>query len=72
VVVGRFCWGFWGIRVDGDGFLLVRLWWMRGELWCFDGGFFGAIFFLFFEIYLLLLSNRRFPSGRQRQLWAGA
>jgi hypothetical protein len=28
-------------RVVGRGFLMVNLWWKRGELWCVDGAVLG-------------------------------
>jgi hypothetical protein len=33
----RFCWGFWRKRGADRGFLMVNLWWKRGELWLVDG-----------------------------------
>jgi hypothetical protein len=42
VVIVRFCWGFWQKRVVERGFLMVNLWWIRGELWLVDGHFSGA------------------------------
>jgi hypothetical protein len=44
-----FCRGFckkW--RVE-RGFLLVSLWWMRGELWCVGGRILGVKDFPFFR-----------------------
>jgi hypothetical protein len=42
VVIVRFCWGFWQKWVVERGFLMVNLWWIRGELWLVDGHFSGA------------------------------
>jgi hypothetical protein len=42
VVEWCFCWGFCEKRCVACGFLMVRLWWMRGELWCVDGRIFKA------------------------------
>jgi hypothetical protein len=42
VVIVRFCWGFWQKWVVKRGFLMVNLWWIRGELWLVDGRFSGA------------------------------
>jgi hypothetical protein len=36
-----FCRGFWRKRVFGRGFLMVNLWWDRGDLWCVDGCILG-------------------------------
>ena len=36
-----FCGGFCEKRVVGCGFLMVSLWWKRGELWCVDGRLLG-------------------------------
>jgi hypothetical protein len=38
----RFCWGFGKKLVVKRGFLMVNVWWNRGELWCVDGRFFGS------------------------------
>jgi hypothetical protein len=42
VVIVRFCWGFWQKWVVERGFLMVNLWWIRGESWFVDGHFSGA------------------------------
>jgi hypothetical protein len=34
--------GFWQKRVVAAGFLVVNLWWKRGELWLIDGRVLGA------------------------------
>jgi hypothetical protein len=34
-----FAGGFGQKRVVERGFLMVNLWWIRGELWCVDGRF---------------------------------
>jgi hypothetical protein len=34
-----FCRGFWRKWVAERGFLMVNLWWIRGESWLVDGGF---------------------------------
>ena len=36
---GVFAGGFWRKRVVEVGFLVVNLWWNRGDLWCADGHF---------------------------------
>jgi hypothetical protein len=35
----RFFGGFWEKRSVGCGFLMVNVWWNRGELWCVDDHF---------------------------------
>jgi hypothetical protein len=47
----RFCGGFLKKRVVGRGFLMVNLWWKRGELWCVDGRYLGPEIFHGFWIY---------------------
>jgi hypothetical protein len=42
MVIVRFCWGFWQKWVVERGFLMVNLWWIRGESWFVDGHFSGA------------------------------
>ena len=43
-------------RVVDDGFLMVNLWWIRGELWSVDGNVLGLKIFLRFWIYFLRIS----------------
>jgi hypothetical protein len=38
---GRFCWGFCENADVGDGFLMVKVWCLGGELWVVDGGIFA-------------------------------
>jgi hypothetical protein len=53
VVEWRFCWGFSRKRRVQRGFLMVRLWWMRGELWCIGGRILGVKNFpLFRDLFL--------------------
>ena len=53
--------GFWQKRVVEGGFLVVNLWWDRGELWCVDGRILGVGNFSFFED--LFLRDSRFGTG---------
>ena len=51
MVFGRFAGGF---RENGwfwCGFLMVNLWWMRGETWCVDITLLALKNFLIFQIY---------------------
>jgi hypothetical protein len=34
-----FCWGFWEKEAENRGVLLVNLWWICGETWCFVTAF---------------------------------
>jgi hypothetical protein len=48
-----FCWGFWEKLRAERGFLMVKLWWLRGELWCVDGRILGGRNFpLFRDLFL--------------------
>jgi hypothetical protein len=49
----RFCRGFWRKRVVEGGFLVVNLWWNRGDLWCVDGHFSESKIFHLLMIYFL-------------------
>ena len=42
VVEGRFCRGFCENVRFYRGFFVVKLWWIAGGSWCFDGHFFGS------------------------------
>jgi hypothetical protein len=46
-----FCRGFWRKRAVEGGFLVVNLWWNRGELWCVDGRIWGSKICHFLKIY---------------------
>jgi hypothetical protein len=34
-----FCWGFWENQAEKRDVLVVNLWWMCGETWCFVTAF---------------------------------
>jgi hypothetical protein len=40
-VIVVFCWGFWENEAEKRGVLVVDLWWMCGETWCFVTTFLG-------------------------------
>jgi hypothetical protein len=48
-------------RVVGRGFLMVNLWWKRGELWCVDGAVLGLKNMPRF--LCLFFSDSRFGNG---------
>jgi hypothetical protein len=57
-------------RVVGRGFLMVNLWWKRGELWCVD----GRILELKNTPWILnlFLKDSRFGNGGGALLYFGA
>jgi hypothetical protein len=63
VVLCVFAGGFGKKRAAELGFLMVNLWWIRGETWSIDGHFFDAKIFLGFEIYFLRVPFWEMPSS---------
>jgi hypothetical protein len=59
----RFCWGFLKKRVAERGFLVVNLWWDRGDLWCIGWHFYRLKNFPW--IPDLFLSDSRFGNGQR-------
>jgi hypothetical protein len=47
-----FCSGFWRKRIIEGVFLVVNLWWNRGELWCVDGRILGLENLPLFDLFL--------------------
>jgi hypothetical protein len=73
-----FCWGFWQNEAEKRGVLVVNLWWMCGETWCFVTAFLGMenlpqIADLFFGIPVLGIGRVqggivRLSNGERKQL----